>query len=105
MSRKEVLCFCRVVWKAASVKRIFQSGFFKGENAVQKVWRRGENISYQGILDVYFMQREAELNRAGYAIFDWFAHTMGFPKKLLESSELPSNYVRMSLHAFLACMH
>lgn len=59
-------------------------------------------MSYQLIGDVYFTQKSAELMGAGYAILEWFADPMPFSKKMFPKSGLPENYVRMSLHAFMA---
>lgn len=53
----------------------------------------------------YCMQNGAGLIGGGYAIFECFANSMRFPRKLLEKVKLSGNYDRMSLHAFIACVH
>lgn len=61
------------------------------EYAVDEFWRRGDNILYQIIRDVYFLQERAELIGTVYAILEWFADGMRSPKQLMESAGIPSN--------------
>lgn len=62
-------------------------------------------MSYRSIGDDSFMQKKAELMDTGYAILEYSADATCFPKKLLEIAALPSNYMRMSLHAVMAWVH
>lgn len=50
-----------MVWKAGSVRQIFQSGISHGEVTVNDMWKHLERMSYQGTEDIYFMQKRAEL--------------------------------------------
>lgn len=61
---ENVVYFHHMVWNAASMKRMFRSGPFYGDDAVKLVRRHGVNMSYQGIRDVEFMQEKIKL--AGY---------------------------------------
>lgn len=62
-------------------------------------------ISFQGIEDVYFMQKTADLMAIGYEIFESLTDTMCFLEKLSESAGLPANYDGLSLYAFMAWLH
>lgn len=56
---KKLLYFHDKVKKAASMKQIFYSGMFYGEDTVREVWKRAEEIMYQCIGNVYFMRETA----------------------------------------------
>lgn len=45
-------------------EQILQSGKFNGEDTVRKVWKLGDKISYQDVLDVSLMHTKAEFLRA-----------------------------------------
>lgn len=47
LSETEVLYLRNVVWEAAIVKQMFQSGMFDDEDAVKEVQRLEEKMSYQ----------------------------------------------------------
>lgn len=105
VSKKEVLFHRNIVWRAASVKHIFHPGMFYREDAVKKVWGQREKMSNRGREDEYFMQKTAEMIGAGYDILEIFGDPIHYPKKLLKSDRPPSNYERMSPHAFMAWVH
>lgn len=81
MSQSDMLYFRNMVWNAAGVKQMFQSGIFHGTDTVEEVWRHRCNISYQGIRDVHFMQKRAMLMGARFAISEIFADQMSFSNK------------------------
>lgn len=88
VSKKGVLYPRNMLWKAASVKQVFESGMCAKADAVKKVWRHGEKMPYPGIGDMSFMQKSAELIGAGYTILEWLADAMRFLKKLLDCGVL-----------------
>lgn len=59
-------------------------------------------MSYQGIRDVYFIQKKAELMAVVYTILEFIDDVIRFPEKLLEKAGLCGNYERISLHALMA---
>lgn len=52
------------------MNKIFYSGTFLGQNALNEMWRHVEKMSYQRIADVHFMQKRAELMSVGYGILE-----------------------------------
>lgn len=46
VSGQDVLHLRNMGRKAASVKHMSRSGMFEGENAVKKIWKHGEEMSY-----------------------------------------------------------
>lgn len=84
---------------------MFHSVMFNGEDAVKKVCRHGDKMSYQDIVDEHFGQKRAELMGARYVILQWSADLKRFPKMLLEKDELSATYKRVSLHAFTTWVH
>lgn len=98
VSKEEVLSLHNLVWKAASVKRMFYSQISKGADAMKEVWRHEEKTPYGDSDDVCFMQNTAEWMAAGYAISESFADPMRLPTKFLEKARHPVNDERMPLH-------
>lgn len=62
-------------------------------------------MPYQGIEDMYFMQKRDLLLCAGYTILGSFVYPMRFIKKLLEKDRLSVKYERTSLHTFMEWVH
>lgn len=54
---KESLQIHSVVWKAHSMFQMVRSGTFHVKGALKKVWRHGEKMLYQGIGNVYIIQK------------------------------------------------
>lgn len=102
VSKEEVLYLRNTVRKAAIVTKMSRSWMFGEDDAVKEVWRHGEKMLSQGIEDVYFMQKTAWLICAEYAILDWRAGPMRFPKKLLYNALLPSNYKKILLQVSMS---
>lgn len=55
-----------------------------------------------GSRDVYFTQKRSELMGSRYAILDWIADLVRFPKRALDRAGFLPNKMRISLHAFMA---
>lgn len=81
-SKKDVLHFCNMVRKAASMKQMIHSKMCNVEDTVKGVWRHGEKMSYQDIRNVYFLQKNAELMEAGFTILESCGVPERFSKKL-----------------------
>lgn len=100
-SQKEVLYFRNMKWKADSVKKMFISRMSDREDAVKEVWEHLEEMLYEDIKEIHFLQKRTEFMGAGYTILESFSSLIRF-SKLLKSAGLFANYGMMSLHAFMA---
>lgn len=81
-SRAGGLYVRNVMWKAASDKRMFQSGMFRGACTVKEECNHGDKMSNQFIVDAHFMEKKAELMCAGYAFRECFPDSFRFTQKL-----------------------
>lgn len=102
LSKREMLYFRNIVWKAASMKQMIHSKMLDDENTTSEVLRHEYNIIYQYVVDGYFMQNRIVVMKAGYAVLKWLVDMTRYLEMVLISPKLPSSYERMSLHEFMA---
>lgn len=80
-------------------------GTVYGTYALNEMGKHGENILCGSTKYLYFMQRKAELEKAGTAILVTLVYSRRFPKKNLGNVGLPSIYEKTSVHEFKARVH
>lgn len=76
-----------------------------GEGNVKNMSRYDEKMSYEGIRDLYFTEKKAELMGTGYEILECFRGPLHFSKKLLDSVGLLGNYKSVSLPASITVVY
>lgn len=87
------------------MRQPFQSRMSREYDSVKDVWEQGQEIPYQSIGDVHFIQKCAEPMCAGYAILKWFSDPMRFRKTLLKIAGLLSNLDKILLQTFMEGVH